>query len=83
MCLCGRLRSPAIVVDYREGQKSQRMMTVAVHDRLTGRPGRASGFERFIDYVASRRRVWICRGVDIARHWHSRHPYSRRSEGAG
>jgi peptidoglycan/xylan/chitin deacetylase (PgdA/CDA1 family) len=68
---------------YKEGQKSPRMMTVAVHDRLTGRPGRASGFERFLDYVASRRRVWICRGVDIARHWHSRHPYSKRSERTG
>lgn len=59
---------------YKEGDRSPKMMTVAVHDRLTGRPGRASGFERFLDHVMSHDRVWICRGVDIARHWHERFP---------
>jgi peptidoglycan/xylan/chitin deacetylase (PgdA/CDA1 family) len=60
---------------YKEGKKSPRMMTVAVHDRLTGRPGRASGFERFLDHLSSHKNVWIARGVDIANHWRARHPY--------
>jgi peptidoglycan/xylan/chitin deacetylase (PgdA/CDA1 family) len=59
---------------YREGKTARKMMTVAVHDRLTGRPGRASGYERFLDYVVSQPDVWICRGIDIARHWSKVHP---------
>jgi allantoinase len=64
---------------YKEGKKSPRMMTVAVHDRLTGRPGRASGLEKFLDHVSAQKRVWIARGVDIANHWRTRHPYARRT----
>lgn len=59
---------------YEEGRRSPRMMTVAVHDRLTGRPGRAAGFARFLDYVSQRNRVWIARGVDVANHWRAVHP---------
>ena len=61
---------------YNEGKQSPRVMTVAVHDRLTGRPGRASGFERFLDHVMSTNGVWVCRGIDIARHWVEHHPYN-------
>jgi peptidoglycan/xylan/chitin deacetylase (PgdA/CDA1 family) len=59
---------------YKEGRTHPKMMTVAVHDRLTGRPGRAAGFARFLDHVRGRDRVWISRGIDIARHWRDVHP---------
>lgn len=54
---------------YAEGERTPRMMTVAVHDRLTGRPGRTAGFARFLDHVRKHDDVWICRGIDVARHW--------------
>jgi len=59
---------------YREGEREPKMMSLALHDRLTGRPGRAEGLARFLDYVLEHDRVWICRGVDIARHWMAHHP---------
>ena len=61
---------------YKEGKKWPRMMAIPIYDRLTGRPGRASGLERFLDYLMSHERVWICRGADIARHWHDHHPFA-------
>jgi allantoinase len=64
---------------YREGKKQPRMMPIAVHDRLTGRPGRASGFERFLDHLMAHPRVWIGRGLDIAHHWREHHPFAARS----
>lgn len=64
---------------YAEGETAPKMMTVALHDRLIGRPARAAGLVRFLDYVLSRDKVWLCRGVDIARHWIAHHPCS--SEG--
>jgi len=59
---------------YREGESEPRMMSVALHDRLIGRPGRAKGLAEFLDYVLKHDRVWICRGVDIAHHWIAHHP---------
>jgi putative urate catabolism protein len=59
---------------YREGESEPRMMSLALHDRLIGRPGRATGLERFLDHVLAHPGVWICRGVDIARHWMAHHP---------
>jgi allantoinase len=59
---------------YRESEREPRMMSLALHDRLTGRPGRAAGLEEFLDYVLEHKGVWICRGVDIARHWIAHHP---------
>jgi len=47
------------------------MMSVGLHCRLVGRPGRAVGLSRFIDYVMSKGKVWIPRRIDIARHWHA------------
>ncbi len=58
---------------YGEGETSPRMMSVGLHCRLVGRPGRAAALARFLDYVQSRDRVWICRRIDIARHWHTHH----------
>ena len=45
-----------------------------LHDRLIGRPGRARGLAKFLDYVLDHDRVWICRGLDIAKHWREHHP---------
>ncbi len=50
------------------------MMSVGLHCRLVGRPGRAAALARFLDYVASHERVWVARRVDIARHWIAAHP---------
>ena len=59
---------------YAEGATLPRMMSVGLHWRLVGRPGRIRALERFIDYVRSFDRVWICRRIDIARHWQRQHP---------
>ena len=54
---------------YAEGRTSPRMMTVGLHARLLGRPGRIGALHDFLDYVGSHDRVWICRRSDLARHW--------------
>jgi peptidoglycan/xylan/chitin deacetylase (PgdA/CDA1 family) len=51
-----------------------RMMSVGLHCRLAGRPGRAAALARFLDYLAAQDGVWVTRRVDIARHWRDRHP---------
>lgn len=60
---------------YAEGQETPRMMSVGLHCRLVGRPGRMAALERFIDYAKGHEAVWFCRRVEIARHWRERHPY--------
>lgn len=59
---------------YEEGRTAPKMMSVGMHMRLLGHPGRASGLARFLDYVGSRPDVWICNRIDIARHWLAEHP---------
>ena len=60
---------------YREGEAgAAKMMSVGLHCRLVGRPGRAAALERFLDYVQSHEDVWVARRVDIARHWRAEHP---------
>ena len=49
------------------------MMSVGLHCRLVGRPGRAMALKRFIDHVLGHKRVWLPRRIDIARHWHDEH----------
>jgi peptidoglycan/xylan/chitin deacetylase (PgdA/CDA1 family) len=58
---------------YREGETASRMMSVGLHLRIVGHPGRAAGLERFLDHVMQHDRVWICRRSEIALHWHSHH----------
>ena len=58
---------------YAEGERTPRMMSVGLHCRLAGRPGRFAALERFIRYAQSFDRVWWCRRIDIARHWHQHH----------
>jgi urate oxidase len=64
---------------YAEGEAgAPKMMSIGLHCRLAGRPGRAAALARFVDYVASKDRVWIARRIDIARHWMETHPYEPR-----
>jgi putative urate catabolism protein len=58
---------------YREGATAPKMMSVGLHCRLVGRPGRIAALERFLAYARQHDRVWFCRRVDIARHWHQHH----------
>jgi peptidoglycan/xylan/chitin deacetylase (PgdA/CDA1 family) len=62
---------------YAEGAHTPRMMSVGLHLRLVGRPGRFAALQRFLDHVQRHRDVWICRRIDIARHWIAHHPYVR------
>lgn len=57
---------------YRESERTPRMMSIGLHCRIAGRPGRAPALERFIDYARSHEDVWFARRVDIARAWHAR-----------
>ncbi len=65
----------AFDVLYREGEHTPRMMSVGLHCRLAGRPGRFASLQRFLDYVQQHEQVWICRRLDIAHHWQQRHPF--------
>jgi len=65
----------AFDVLHAEGATAPKMLSVGLHCRLTGRPGRIAALARFLDYVQGHEDVWICRRVDIARHWIATHPY--------
>ena len=58
-----------------DGLDRPKMMSIGMHCRLLGKPGRISALQRFLDHVTAREQVWICRRVDIARHWRATHPY--------
>ena len=57
------------------GENAPKMMSVGMHCRLLGRPGRLVALQRFLDHVAKHDKVWVCRRVDIARHWQATHPF--------
>jgi len=59
---------------YEEGAEAPKMMSVGLHCRLVGRPGRIAALKRFLEYVKGFDDVWTCRRIDIARHWHEHHP---------
>ena len=59
---------------YAQGADTPRMMSVGLHCRISGRPGRYAALEAFIRYARSHDDVWFCRRVDIARHWHTGFP---------
>jgi len=65
----------AFDVYYAEGVERPKMMSVGMHCRLLGRPGRMRALQRFLDHVAGHDGVWIARRIDIARHWKSQHPF--------
>jgi putative urate catabolism protein len=70
----------AFDVLYREGDpqglNQPKMLSVGLHCRLIGRPGRAAALARFLDYVQNHEQVWITRRIDIANHWRATHPFS-------
>jgi putative urate catabolism protein len=64
----------AFDVLYAEGERSPKMLSIGMHCRLLGRPGRFRALQRFLDHIEAHDRVWVCRRIDIARHWMSRFP---------
>ena len=54
---------------YEEGKISPKMMSVGLHCRLIGRPGRIQSLKKFLDYVLKFNDIWICKRIDIAKHW--------------
>lgn len=66
----------AFDVLYAEGESAPKMMSVGLHCRITGRPGRAAALARFLDYVRRFEDIWICTRLDIAKHWREVHPAS-------
>lgn len=69
----------AFDVLYREGDpaglNSPKMLSIGLHGRLAGRPGRIAALERFLDHIQKHEHVWICRRIEIARHWIAVHPF--------
>ena len=69
----------AFDVLYAEGDPAglnrPKMLSIGMHCRLLGRPGRLRSLQRFLDYVQSHDKVWVARRIDIARHWHQTHPF--------
>ena len=63
----------AFDVLYAEGETKAKMMSVGLHCRLIGRPGRFAALVRFLDHIARHDRVWVATRIDIARHWHREH----------
>jgi allantoinase len=71
---------------YREGDpnglNAPKMLSVGLHCRIVGRPGRIEALERFLDHVLQHQHAWICRRIEIARHWIETHPYAPASGGS-
>ena len=65
----------AFDVHYAEGDERPSMMSIGMHCRLLGRPGRLRALQRFLDHLETHDRVWVTRRIDIARHWKSAHPF--------
>jgi peptidoglycan/xylan/chitin deacetylase (PgdA/CDA1 family) len=66
----------AFDVLYAEGAERPKMLSIGMHCRLLGRPGRICALQRFLDHVQAHDKVWVCRRIDIARHWREKHPPS-------
>ena len=60
---------------YAEGAEAPKMMSIGMHCRLLGRPGRIRALQQFLDHIAAHDRVWVCRRIDIADHWKREHPH--------
>ncbi len=58
-----------------EGLNAPKMMSIGMHCRLLGRPGRITALQRFLDHITQHKNVWVARRIDIARHWKATHPY--------
>jgi putative urate catabolism protein len=64
---------------YAEGAESPKMMSIGMHCRLLGRPGRMLALQKFLDHIEKHDKVWVCKRVDIARHWKAQHPFKAHS----
>ena len=64
---------------YAEGEAAPKMLSIGLHCRLAGRPARVASLARFLDHIQKHDRVWICRRIDIARHWIVRHPWAPKA----
>ena len=64
----------AFDVLYVEGETEPKMLSIGMHCRILGRPGRFKALQRFLDYIQAHEKVWICRRGDIAEHWFKHHP---------
>jgi allantoinase len=53
------------------------MLSIGMHCRLLGRPGKFRALQRFLDYIEQYDRVWVCRRQDIADHWLAQHPFKK------
>jgi len=60
---------------YHEGETNPKMMSVGLHCRIIGRPGRFQALKKFVEYARSHDKVWFCKRIDIARHWREKHPF--------
>ena len=67
----------AFDVMYAEGEERPAMMSIGMHCRLLGRPARFKALQRFLDHIEKHDRVWVCRRVDVARHWIEHHPFKK------
>lgn len=67
----------AFDVLYEEGEETPKMLSIGLHCRLMGRPGRFRALQRFLDYIQKHERVWVARRIDIAKHWMQEHPYTK------
>jgi allantoinase len=72
----GGYLNDAFDVLYAEGETAPKMLSVGLHCRLAGRPGKLAGLERFLKHALSHKDVWFCRRVEIARHWREWHPHA-------
>jgi putative urate catabolism protein len=60
---------------YKEGASQPKMMSIGLHCRISGRPARADGLEKFLDYILKHDKVWVTRRIDIAQHWIKVNPF--------
>ncbi len=70
----------AFDVLYAEGEESPKMLSIGMHCRLLGRPGRMRSLQRFLDYIEQFDRVWVAKRIDIAKHWIQHHPYQTKNK---
>ena len=66
----------AFDVLYAEGDDAPKMLSIGMHCRLLGRPGRMRSLQKFLDYIQAHDKVWVCRRADIAKHWIATHPFT-------
>jgi peptidoglycan/xylan/chitin deacetylase (PgdA/CDA1 family) len=65
----------AFDVLYAEGVAgAPKLLSIGLHDRLIGRPGRVGGLIRMLEHMSAHDGVWFCRGIDIAQHWRTHFP---------